>query len=144
MPHSCKGLHCGGCKSGGGAGTVIALVLVAVAAAVIRAVWAALVTVADTIALALEITALVVIGAVGATALGALGYVVLAARQRHIARARAVALEQPGTRWEAEALQSRAAPVPTSARPAIQPKRPRTVPAQNVIRLPVGDWGDGE
>lgn len=68
----CSGLHCPGCGDGGG-GLVVVLVVLAVAGAIIHAIWHTLVEVA-------EITAFTVLGIAGLAALAGLGYAVMRVR----------------------------------------------------------------
>jgi len=69
----CPGLHCPDCGDGGGGALIAVLVALAVAGAIIRAIWHVLVEAA-------EIAALVVVSAAGLAAAAGLGYAALRVR----------------------------------------------------------------
>lgn len=126
-------VHCHGTSSGGGSGGGAAgiglVVLCVAAAAVLRAVWSALMAVGAVIALALEIVALVVISTLGAAALGGIGYGVFAVRRRVLAARR-----QAPIQLTAERVAEAAATAPHM--PVIEPKRPVSATGAHLWAVP--------
>jgi hypothetical protein len=155
-------VHChgtGGSRGGGGRGALVLVAALALAA-VIRAAWHAITGAAEAVVMVAEITACVVIAALGAAVLGALGYGALAARRRVLAARRPAPAEQlaPGARWavRAEVLEGdRHTLSPGQTRinpggrpdgveiPAIQGKRPVSATGAHLRAVPDPDSREG-
>jgi hypothetical protein len=122
MPR-CKGLHCPGCRhGGGGAGAVLFVALILIAAVFARPVKHAASSALHVVVEVAEIAALVVVSAVGLAVVCGLVVAGIRIRRRVLARpSRTVSIERPSTQDSGPEL------CPSNVR-AIRPAAPPVAP----------------